>query len=130
MYILFVPHQPYAVFLLKDAKTFEAFEVLSTKAFDILRKGLSTIAELPFRKNDATGCLFVSVLSLSSKDYYPYLHRITNPSCQGILSLRQEGRHATCKGKGRLWRIRGTPIDNDNLPTLPATTSELGTEYT
>ena len=48
MYILFVPHQLYAVFLLKDAKTFEA---LSAKAFDILRKGLSTIAELPFRKN-------------------------------------------------------------------------------
>ena len=51
MYILFVPHQLYAVFLLKDAKTFEAFEALSAKAFDILRKGLSTIAELPFRKN-------------------------------------------------------------------------------
>ena len=67
---------------------------------------------------------------------YPSCWRITIPPFEGLLSLRPEGRLATGKGKGRLWRIlvrpseplyicvvltngqisfRGTPIDNDIL---------------
>ena len=44
--------------------------LIQTKAFGILRKGHCTIAELPFRKNDATGRLFVRGGWLSQSLFY------------------------------------------------------------
>ena len=41
-----------------------------------------------------TGRFVDSVLSLPSKDYYSFLHRISIPSAIGLLSLRLKGRLA------------------------------------